>query len=53
MSYIPFIIKSGKRFFSKQKVKCLLITKNNVEKITEKNFVNVNKWNIDMTFKVT
>lgn len=50
--YIALIIKNGKRFFSKQKVICLLITTDILEKITKNKYIDFNKLNIDTMLKI-
>lgn len=50
--YIALIIKNGKRFFLKQKVICLLITTDILEKITKNKYIDFDKLNIDTTLKI-
>lgn len=50
--YIVFIIKNGKRFFPKQKIICLLITTDILEKITKNKYIDFDKLNINTTLKI-
>lgn len=49
---IALIIKDRERLFFKQKTTCLRITKDNLKKIIANKPINIDKLNINTTFKV-